>query len=65
MFARAKNKHDETTQMGIDNINALLDSFMGINDSELAEQVITNLVRKHTNKLSLTCFRGIRIRCEK
>lgn len=27
------------TQMGIDNINALLDSFMGINDSELAEQV--------------------------
>lgn len=33
-------KHDEMTQMGIDNINALLDSFMGINDSELAEQVI-------------------------
>lgn len=34
-----KKQHDETTQMGIDNINALLDSFMGINDSELAEQV--------------------------
>lgn len=33
------SQHDETTQMGIDNINALLDSFMGINDSELAEQV--------------------------
>lgn len=32
-------QHDEMTQMGIDNINALLDSFMGINDSELAEQV--------------------------
>lgn len=27
------------TQMAIDNINTLLDSFMGINDSELAEQV--------------------------
>lgn len=25
--------------MAIDNINTLLDSFMGINDSELAEQV--------------------------
>lgn len=32
-------KHDDVTQMGIDNINGLLDSFMGINDSELAEQV--------------------------
>lgn len=31
------------TQMGIDNINALLDSFMGINDSELAEQVWLDL----------------------
>lgn len=38
-------KHDEMTQMGIDNINALLDSFMGINDSELAEQV-PKLVQK-------------------
>lgn len=32
-------QHDETAQMGIDNINALLDSFMGINDTELATQV--------------------------
>lgn len=44
-----KNKHDEPTQMGIDNINALLDSFMGINDSELAEQVTTILFQKIWN----------------
>lgn len=39
LYSMMKCQHDETTQMGIDNINALLDSFMGINDSELAEQV--------------------------
>lgn len=33
-------QHDESTQLGIDSINVLLDSFMGINDSELAMQVI-------------------------
>lgn len=35
-----KLQHDESTQVGIDSINVLLDSFMGINDSELAMQVI-------------------------
>lgn len=33
-------QHDESTQAGIDAINALLDSFMGINDNDLATQVI-------------------------
>lgn len=37
-------QHDETTQMGIDNINALLDSFMGINDTELATQVYMSTI---------------------
>lgn len=32
-------QHDESTQVGIDAINMLLDSFMGINDAELATQV--------------------------
>lgn len=32
-------KRDEVAQAGIDAINALLDSFMGINDAELASQV--------------------------
>lgn len=32
-------QHDESTQLGIDAINSLLDSFMGINDAELATQV--------------------------
>lgn len=45
-----RTQHDEVTQMGIDNINALLDSFMGINDSELAEQVCTRIKKFH-------CFR--------
>lgn len=32
-------QYDEATQVGIDAINMLLDSFMGINDAELATQV--------------------------
>lgn len=32
-------EEDETSQKGIDAINVLLDTFMGINDTELATQV--------------------------
>ena len=32
-------KHDDSTQIGIDAINTLLDSFFGINDNELAIQI--------------------------
>lgn len=32
-------QHDEATETAIDAINTLLDSFMGINDAELATQV--------------------------
>ncbi|XP_031630710.1 PDZ domain-containing protein GIPC1 isoform X2 [Contarinia nasturtii] len=48
--AAVEEQHDEMTQMGIDNINALLDSFMGINDSELAEQ-IWDLANNKTNSM--------------
>lgn len=34
-----RDEQDETTQKGIDAINILLDTFMGINDTELATQV--------------------------
>uniref|UniRef100_A0A0K8TKE9 Putative rgs-gaip n=1 Tax=Tabanus bromius TaxID=304241 RepID=A0A0K8TKE9_TABBR len=37
--AAIEDEFDETTQAGIDAINALLDSFMGINDTELATQI--------------------------
>lgn len=33
------DEQDESTQKGIDAINLLLDTFMGINDTELATQV--------------------------
>lgn len=33
------DEQDETTQKGIDAINVLLDTFMGINDTELATQI--------------------------
>lgn len=36
------SEQDETTQTGIDAINILLDTFMGINDTELATQVQFN-----------------------
>jgi len=37
--ATIENEHDDATQAGIDAINVLLDSFMGINDTELATQI--------------------------
>jgi len=37
--AAIEDEHDESTQLGIDAINSLLDSFMGINDAELATQI--------------------------
>ncbi|XP_058459263.1 PDZ domain-containing protein GIPC3 [Malaya genurostris] len=37
--AAIEDEHDDVTQCGIDAINSLLDSFMGINDSELATQI--------------------------
>uniref|UniRef100_A0A182MHU9 GIPC GH2 domain-containing protein n=2 Tax=Myzomyia TaxID=59140 RepID=A0A182MHU9_9DIPT len=37
--AAIEDEHDDATQSGIDAINSLLDSFMGINDSELATQI--------------------------
>jgi len=37
--AAIEDEHDESTQHGIDAINSLLDSFMGINDAELATQI--------------------------
>lgn len=33
------DEQDESTEKGVDAINLLLDTFMGINDSELATQV--------------------------
>lgn len=50
------NEEDETTQTGIDAINILLDTFMGINDTELATQVIIpSLIHflNHSNYLFL------------
>ncbi|XP_055626018.1 PDZ domain-containing protein GIPC3 [Toxorhynchites rutilus septentrionalis] len=37
--ATIEDEHDDATQCGIDAINTLLDSFMGINDTELATQI--------------------------
>lgn len=37
--AAIEDEHDDATQCGIDAINSLLDSFMGINDTELATQI--------------------------
>lgn len=37
--AAIEDEHDDVTQCGIDAINTLLDSFMGINDTELATQI--------------------------
>lgn len=37
--AAIEDKHDESTETAIDSINSLLDSFMGINDTELATQI--------------------------
>ncbi|KAG4073423.1 hypothetical protein HA402_000647 [Bradysia odoriphaga] len=37
--AAIEDEHDESAQLGIDAINTLLDSFMGINDAELATQI--------------------------
>uniref|UniRef100_A0A6B2EHK1 Putative rgs-gaip n=1 Tax=Phlebotomus kandelakii TaxID=1109342 RepID=A0A6B2EHK1_9DIPT len=37
--AAIEDERDEAAQAGIDAINALLDSFMGINDAELASQI--------------------------
>lgn len=48
--AAIEDEHDESTQMGIDAINMLLDSFMGINDAELATQ-IWDLGHKKTNSM--------------
>lgn len=45
-----EDDHDEETQVGIEAINRLLDSFMGINDNELATQ-IWDLGAKKTNSM--------------
>ncbi|KAJ8732783.1 hypothetical protein PYW07_015382 [Mythimna separata] len=37
--ATIENDHDEKSKAGIEKINSLLESFMGINDSELASQM--------------------------
>lgn len=37
--ATIENDHDERSKAGIEKINSLLESFMGINDSELASQM--------------------------
>lgn len=69
------SQHDDVTQSGIEAINTLLDGFMGINDSELATQVIhiirslidTSLIlllQSHLSDLGFSCeqnkFNGFR-----
>lgn len=45
-------QHDEASKAGIDKINALLESFMGINDTELATQM-WDLANGKTNSMQL------------
>lgn len=45
-------QHDEKSKAGIEKINGLLESFMGINDSELATQM-WDLSEGKTNSMQL------------
>lgn len=47
-----KFQHDEKSKVGIDKINGLLESFMGINDAELATQM-WDLAEGKTNSMQL------------
>ncbi|XP_059059740.1 PDZ domain-containing protein GIPC3 [Achroia grisella] len=50
--ATIENEHDERSKVGIEKINHLLESFMGINDSELATQM-WDLAEGKTNSMQL------------
>ncbi|PZC75123.1 PDZ domain-containing protein GIPC3 [Helicoverpa armigera] len=50
--ATIENDHDESSKAGIEKINGLLESFMGINDSELASQM-WDLAEGKTNSMQL------------
>ncbi|XP_023936647.1 PDZ domain-containing protein GIPC3 [Bicyclus anynana] len=50
--ATIENEHDERSKAGIDKINGLLESFMGINDTELATQM-WDLSQGKTNSMQL------------
>ncbi|XP_014363428.2 PDZ domain-containing protein GIPC1 [Papilio machaon] len=50
--AMIENEHDERSQAGIDKINGLLESFMGINDTELATQM-WDIAEGKTNSMQL------------
>ncbi|KAF9412928.1 hypothetical protein HW555_008707 [Spodoptera exigua] len=50
--ATIENDHDERSKAGIEKINSLLESFMGINDSELASQM-WDLAEGKTNSMQL------------
>lgn len=50
--ATIENDHDDRSKAGIEKINSLLESFMGINDSELASQM-WDLAEGKTNSMQL------------
>ncbi|XP_045513035.1 PDZ domain-containing protein GIPC3 [Pieris brassicae] len=50
--ATIENEHDDKSKAGIEKINELLESFMGINDSELATQM-WDLAEGKTNSMQL------------
>ncbi|KAM3962411.1 PDZ domain-containing protein GIPC-like protein kermit [Aphomia sociella] len=50
--ATIENEHDEKSQAGIEKINLLLETFMGINDTELATQM-WDLAEGKTNSMQL------------
>ncbi|CAH2236122.1 PDZ domain-containing protein GIPC3 [Pararge aegeria] len=50
--ATIENEHDDSSKAGIDKINGLLESFMGINDTELATQM-WDLSDGKTNSMQL------------
>ncbi|XP_068630318.1 PDZ domain-containing protein GIPC3 [Battus philenor] len=50
--ATIENEHDEKSQAGIEKINGLLESFMGINDTELATQM-WDIAEGKTNSMQL------------
>ncbi|KAG7299779.1 hypothetical protein JYU34_016788 [Plutella xylostella] len=50
--ATIENEHDEKAKVGIDKINSLLESFMGINDGDLAAQM-WDLAEGKTNSMQL------------
>lgn len=52
--AAIEKEQDETSQQGVDAINILLDTFMGINDADLATQVLFNWIHCLYNLLTLS-----------